>query len=44
VVASMLVAPFGAKLAHRLPVQKLRRIFAAILYALAAYMLWKSAH
>jgi uncharacterized membrane protein YfcA len=42
VVASMLVAPLGAKLAHRLPVQRLRRIFAAILYALAAYMLWKS--
>lgn len=44
VVASVLVAPLGAKLAHRLPVMKLRRIFAAILYALAAYMLWKSAH
>lgn len=43
VVASMLVAPLGAKLAHRLPVLRLKRIFACILYALAAYMLWKAA-
>ncbi|WP_296942104.1 sulfite exporter TauE/SafE family protein [uncultured Massilia sp.] len=43
VVASMALAPLGARMAHRLPVQRLRRIFACILYALAAYMLWKAA-
>jgi uncharacterized membrane protein YfcA len=31
----------GARLAHRLPVKQLKRIFALVLYALAAYMLWK---
>jgi uncharacterized membrane protein YfcA len=41
--ASVTMAPLGARTAHKLPVQKLRRIFAMILYALAAYMLWKSA-
>lgn len=42
VVASMLVAPFGATLAHRWPVLKLRRAFAALLFGIAAYMLWKA--
>lgn len=42
VAASMAMAPLGAKLAHRLPVLRLKRIFACILYALAAYMLWKA--
>ena len=42
VVASMLVAPFGASLAHRWPAAKLRRAFAALLYALGAYMMWKA--
>ena len=42
VVASMLVAPLGATLAHRWPVQKLRRGFAALLFGIAAYMLWKA--
>jgi uncharacterized membrane protein YfcA len=41
--ASMTMAPLGARTAHKLPVQKLRKIFAMILYALAAYMLWKAA-
>ena len=41
VVASVLTAPYGAKAAHSLPVAKLKRIFAMVLYALAAYMLWK---
>jgi uncharacterized membrane protein YfcA len=43
VVASMLVAPLGASVAHRWPAQKLRRAFAALLYTLGAYMLWKAA-
>jgi uncharacterized membrane protein YfcA len=42
--ASMLMAPVGARVAHGLPVQKLKRIFAMILYVLAAYMLWKAFH
>jgi uncharacterized membrane protein YfcA len=41
--ASVLMAPLGAKAAHRMPVAKLKRIFAIILYLLAAYMLWKAA-
>jgi uncharacterized membrane protein YfcA len=39
VVASMLVAPHGARLAHRLPVGTLKRIFAAVLILLSAKML-----
>jgi uncharacterized membrane protein YfcA len=42
VVASVLVAPFGASLAHRWPAVKLRRAFAALLYTLGAYMFWKA--
>ena len=38
---SVLTAPLGAGAAHRLPVHKLKRIFASLLYLLAAYMLWK---
>ena len=36
---SFMTAPLGAKAAHSLPVDKLKRLFAGILYALAAYML-----
>ena len=39
--ASVLMAPLGAATAHRWPVQRLRKVFAYILYALAGYMLWK---
>jgi uncharacterized membrane protein YfcA len=39
VVMSMLVAPLGARLAHRLPVRRLRTIFALMFYALALRML-----
>lgn len=38
---SMLMAPLGARLTHRLPVATLKRIFACLLIALAAKMLWK---
>jgi uncharacterized membrane protein YfcA len=38
---SVLTAPLGAKAAHMLPVKKLKRIFASVLYLLAAYMLYK---
>ena len=40
VVASMLTAPAGARAAHRMPVQRLRRIFAVILLLIACKMLW----
>jgi uncharacterized membrane protein YfcA len=39
VTTSMATAPFGARLAHRLPVKRLRVIFAVLLYAMAARML-----
>lgn len=38
---SVLTAPLGAKAAHTLPVAQLKKVFAAMLYALASYMLWK---
>lgn len=38
---SVLMAPVGASAAHKLPVKKLKRVFAALLYALAFYMLYK---
>lgn len=38
---SMLLAPVGARLAHRLPIAALKRIFAGLLVVLAAKMLWK---
>lgn len=38
---SVLMAPLGAKAAHALPVKKLKRVFASILYLLAIYMLYK---
>ena len=41
VLASVLLAPLGARTAHRWPVKRLRRVFAFLLYALALYMLWK---
>ena len=39
VLTSMFAAPVGARLAHRLPVKRLRVIFALLLYALALRML-----
>lgn len=39
-VASVLAAPLGARLAHRLPVQVLKRVFAALLVVLSIRMLW----
>jgi len=40
-VASVLMAPLGVKAAHALPVKSLKRVFAGILYLLAAYMFYK---
>jgi uncharacterized protein len=36
---SMLAAPLGARVAHRVPVKRLRMVFALLLYALAVRML-----
>ncbi len=38
---SMLTAPWGARAAQKLPVQKLKRIFGTLLLVIAAYMLHK---
>jgi uncharacterized membrane protein YfcA len=38
VAASVMTAPLGAKLAHRLPVPQIRKIFAILLYALGVRM------
>jgi uncharacterized membrane protein YfcA len=38
--ASVLTAPFGARLAHRMDLAKLKRAFAIVLYGLAGYMLY----
>jgi uncharacterized protein len=40
-VGSVLTAPLGARAAHALPVRELKRVFASILYLLAAYMFYK---
>jgi len=40
VAGSVLTAPMGARAAHRMPVATLRRIFAGLLYVLAAKMAW----
>jgi uncharacterized membrane protein YfcA len=40
-ICSFLTAPLGARVAHSIPVGKLKRVFASILYVLAAYMLYK---
>jgi uncharacterized membrane protein YfcA len=40
VCGSIFTAPFGARLAHRLPVLTLKRIFACLLYVLAGKMFW----
>jgi uncharacterized protein len=42
VAASVVLAPVGARTAHRWPVKKLKRAFALLLYVLAAYMLFKA--
>jgi len=41
--ASMLAAPIGARMAHRWPVKTLKRVFAGMLFGVAAFMIWKAA-
>ena len=40
-VASVLLAPLGARAAHALDMRQLKRVFALLLYVLASYMFWK---
>lgn len=40
VVGTLVTVPYGAKLAHGMPVTLLKRIFAVILFILATKMLW----
>lgn len=40
VVSSMLTAPWGAKLAHKLPAQTLKRYFSILLFVAAFKLLW----
>lgn len=42
ICASVLTAPVGAAMAHRLPVGTLKRVFAGLLFVLSAYMLVKA--
>jgi uncharacterized membrane protein YfcA len=39
--ASVLMAPLGVRAAHALPIATLKRVFASVLYLLAAYMAYK---
>jgi len=41
---SVCTAPLGARMAHSLPIGMLKRLFACVLYVLAAYMLWQGIH
>ena len=40
-VASVVMAPLGARAAHSLNVRQLKRAFAVLLYGVALYMLWR---
>lgn len=40
VASSVLTAPLGVRLAHSLPVPKLKRVFAVLLFAVGTRMLW----
>jgi len=40
VIGTFVTVPLGARLAHTMPVTRLKRIFAVILFALAGRMLW----
>lgn len=39
--ASVVMAPLGARAAHRLDTKRLKKVFAVLLYGLAAFMLWR---
>ena len=41
-IASMALAPLGARVAHAWPVARLKRAFALMLFVLGAWMWWKA--
>jgi len=41
-IASVLTAPLGARTAHRMDMRQLKRVFAVLLFGLAAYMVYKA--
>jgi len=41
-LASVLTAPWGARVAHRLPAATLKRLFSGLLFALGAYMMGRA--
>ena len=43
-LCTMVTAPMGARLAHKMPVHKLKRGFALLLFLLASYMLYRGLH
>lgn len=42
VISSVLTAPLGARVAHAMPTAQLKKVFACLLYGVAAYMFWKA--
>ncbi|MEN9316396.1 MAG: hypothetical protein RIS35_2789 [Pseudomonadota bacterium] len=42
VISSVLTAPLGARAAHAMPTAQLKKVFAFLLYGVAAYMFWKA--
>jgi uncharacterized membrane protein YfcA len=40
-LASIVTAPLGARVAHATDTRRLSGVFAALLYLLAAYMVWR---
>jgi uncharacterized protein len=40
-MASMALAPLGARVAHATDTRKLKRVFAVLLYGLSAHMFWR---
>jgi len=40
VIGTFVTVPWGAKMAHSMPVTRLTKIFAVILFILATRMLW----
>ncbi|MBI5257392.1 MAG: sulfite exporter TauE/SafE family protein [Burkholderiales bacterium] len=41
-VASVTMAPLGARAAHAMDTRQLKRVFALLLYSLAGYMVWRA--
>jgi len=41
-VASVITAPLGARVAHGMDTKQLKRVFALLLFSLAAYMAWRA--